>query len=333
MPYTVWGAFDQFRKEKVDLDPEVTKTARASRDYLFEQLRKLAGKVSGFPPLTGSFQDFGSFARKTKIRPLNDIDFLALMNGRGTTATPSSSDPYTYWLKITKSDAPLASFPDSYGYVNSTSILYKIRDSLRSLNSYRKAELKKNMQAVVLNLLSYDWSFDIVPAVPVSDGHEGTVHYLIPNGRGDWIATDPRIDAANATRVNQSHANKFLPTVRLLKYWNRRTHKPALQPYYFETLAISVFRYASSITDFPSAVKHFFHNCPTYLWSSCPDPKSLGPALDADISYETKKKVADAMSEAAQFADWAQMYNAQENSEKAIYWWGRIFGPEFPSYG
>lgn len=333
MAYTVWTAFNQFRQNTVDLDPEVTKTARVSRDYLFLQLRKLAGEVPGFPPLTGSFQSFGSFARRTKIRPLDDIDFLALLNGRGTSTYVHLSKPYVHRIRVTDWDAPLADFADESDYVNSTRILYRIRDSLGSLSSYRKAELKKNMQAVVLNLVSYDWSFDIVPAVPVSDGREGTAHYLIPDGYGDWIATDPRIDAANTTSVNQSHANKFLPTVRLLKYWNRRTHKPALQPYYFETLAISVFRYASSITDFPSAVKHFFHNCPAYLWSSCPDPKSLGPALDADVSYDTKKKVADAMSEAAQFADWAQMYDAQKNSETAIYWWGRIFGPEFPSCG
>lgn len=333
MPYTVQAAFDQFRKGTVDLDPEVTRTARASRDYLFSQLEKLASNEPDFPPLSGTFLSYGSFARKTKIRPLNDIDFLAFLNGRGTSAMSSPSDSYTYWLKIVESSAPLARFPDNYGYVNSTKILYKVRDSLRSLSSYRKAELKKNMQAVVLNLLSYDWSFDIVPAVPVSDGRGGTGYYLIPDGSGNWIATDPRIDADNATAVNQSHANKFLPTVRLLKYWNRRTHKPMLQPYYFETLAINVFRYAPPIADFPAAVKYFFQNCPTCLWTSRPDPKNLGPALDTGVPYETKQKVADAMSKAAQDAGWALISESLQNIRDAIFWWNHIFGSEFPTYG
>ncbi len=332
MPYTVWGAFDQFRKEKVDLDPDETKTARTSRDYLFEQLRKLTGNASVFPPLTGSFQSFGSFARKTKVRPLDDIDFLALLNGRGTLAAPSSSNPYKYWLRILEQEAPLASFPDDCGYVNSTKILNRIRDSLRSVSSYPKAELNKNMQAVVLNLISYDWSFDIVPAVPVSDGHGGTSYYLIPDGLGDWISTDPRIDAANVTRLNQHHANEFLPALRLLKYWNK-IQKAALPSYYFETLAMKVFEYASPIASFSSAVLYFFQTCPRYLGSSCPDPKGLGPALDANVPNKTKQKVAFAMSEAAKHAVFASMSETLQNSREAIACWRYIFGPEFPSYG
>jgi hypothetical protein len=333
MPYTVRSAFDQFRKEKVDLDPEVTQTARKSRDYLFQQLRKLAGAVSNSLPLTGAFQGFGSFARKTKIHPLDDIDFLAFLNGRSTATYVHLSKPFVYRIRVTDYGAPLASFADDDGYVNSTRILYRMRDSLGSVSSYRKAELKKNLQAVVLDLGSYDWSFDIVPAVPVSDDREGTAHYLIPDGYGNWIATDPRIDAANVTRLNTRHAGQFLPTVRLLKYWNNRTHKPVLQAYYFETLALRVFDYSSPIGSFPAAAKHFFQACQAYLRISCPDPKGLGSALDASVSNETKQKVVNAMLEAAQYAERAEMCESQQDNKQAIYWWGRIFGLEFPSYG
>ncbi len=189
------------------------------------------------------------------------------------------------------------------------------------------------MQAVTLELMSYDWVFDVVPAVPIGDGSGGRAYYLIPNGRGDWIRTDPRIDQANVTRLNSQHGGLFLPTIRLLKYWNKRTVKPVLQTYYFETLAIKVFDYAPKIDDFPSAVKYFFDRGPTYLWSSCPDPKHLRPDLDTNVSYETKQKVSQAMNSAALQAGQAMTFEAESKHKEAIDSWMRVFGGVFPAYG
>lgn len=333
MPYTVWGAFDKFRTESVDLDPTQTKTARSSRDFLLDQLKTIAQNDILFPKLSGRYIPFGSFARSTKIRPLDDIDLLIPLVGSGTRSDQSPSNPYIYWLKITDNTAPLAIFPDEHGYVNSTKILNKFKNSLSKVKYYQKAEIKKTMQAVTLNLISYDWVFDIVPAVPVDDGRGGIAYYLIPDGHGEWIRTDPRVDDRNTTKVNTQHGSKFLPTMRLLKYWNNRTHKPRLMSYYFETLAIKVFEYATKITDFPQAIKYFFDMCPAYLATSCPDPKNLGPSLDTNVDSTTKQKVSAALSEAATFAGYALMYEQQSKNQEAIYWWGRIFGPNFPGYG
>lgn len=333
MPYTVWGAFDKFRKDNVDIDSDVSKKAKSSRDYLFDQLKALARDDSYFPKLTGSYLPYGSFARKTKICPLDDIDFLLLLNGQDTEVQASQNQPYTYWLKIKSTTAPLALFPDDCNYVNSTKVLNKIKSSLASVSNYRRAEIKKDMHAVTLDLISYDWAFDIVPAVPIYDLFGKIVYYLIPNGTGDWIRTDPRIDSTNVTGVNSWHDGEFLPVMRLLKYWNRRTHKPRLSSYYFENLALEVFQYSTKITSYPQAVKYFFDYCPSQLMSSCPDPKNLGPALDANIDWATKQKVSAAMSEAATQAGYALMYQGQSNDKDAIYWWGRVFGPEFPEYG
>lgn len=332
MPYTVWGAFDQFRKQTVDLDSDEVKRARASRDYLFEQIKKLSDEDIYFPKLSGGFIPYGSFARNTKIRPLDDIDMLVLLNGRGTSDDQSKSDPYVRWLKISDPTAPLAYFRDEYGYVNSTKILNKIRDSLSRVPNYAKADIHKNMQAVTLSLLSYPWVFDIVPSTPVGDGNR-TTHYVIPNGSGDWIRTDPRIDSENVTKVNTRHNGEFLPVLRLLKYWNNRTHKPVLKSYYFETLAIKVFLSASPIQNYQQAIKYFFDTCPTYLWLPCSDPKGLGPNLDANVPSETKTKVVDTMKNDSQSASYAIMYEGQSKDKDAIYWWGRVFGSGFPSYG
>lgn len=345
MAWTVLTAFDQFRKNVVDLDSKQTEIARASRNYLFNQIRLLAQTNTSFPKLESShpFENFGSFARKTKIKPLNDIDFLVLLSANNVTITNLYNEPYTYGVNLNpnfyystpSTSATLEQFADNYGDINSTKILNRIKSSLTSIHNYKKSEIKKTMQVVTLNLNSYDWVYDIVPAIPlpINSYPSANSFLLIPNGRGKWIATNPKIDAWNTTRINSKHNNKFLPTLRLLKYWNNRLHKPRLKSYYFETLAIKVFEFAPKIEDFPNAVKWFFDCCPSFLNASCPDPKTLGPNLDADIDWATKAKISEAMQEAGMYAADALNYNFRDDTKQAILSWKRIFGDKFPNYG
>jgi hypothetical protein len=333
MSLTAARAMQEFRSTVVDLDSAQTATARRSRDYLCEQLRQLRSKNSSAPPLTGGFFFFGSFARKTKIRPLDDIDMLVLINGRGTTEVQSSDSLYSYLLRITENASPLAPFASTLGFVNSVVVLNRLRSSLQSISNYQKAEIKRNQQAVTLNLKSYPWNFDIVPATAVNDSTGATTHYLIPDGRGNWMRTDPRRDQRNVTEANTKQVGWLLPTIRLLKYWNRRTHKPRLTPYYFETMAINVFRYASNIVSYQNAIYTFFQSCPIYLASSCPDPKNLGQALDTGIPMTIKNSVALAMETAKTAAGVAIQHELNGDHKQAIATWARIFGPDFPAYG
>lgn len=333
MSYTVGGAFDQFRSRSVDLDPEITRTARSSRDHLFTQMGRLDASDPDFPDLCGYYHSFGSFARRTKIRPLDDIDVLVPVNGWGTSAANMTGSTYTYALALTDRSAALARFADANGYVNSTRLLNQVKKSLASVPHYRRADIHKTLQAVTLNLVSYDWVFDVVPAVPIGGTGANPTYYLIPDGRANWIATDPRIDATNITDLNQSRNGQFLPLIRLLKYWNGRTHKPVLPSYYFENLARNVFLGISTIANSPSGLQQFFSWAPQHLICSCPDPKRLGPYLDAGIDMATKQKVSAAMQEAAKYTSYALTYEGQSNHKDAITCWGYVFGSEFPSYG
>jgi hypothetical protein len=333
MPYTVQRAFTLFVTEEVDLSVELTKKARVSRDFLLRQIAGTASEDESFPKLFGGYISFGSFARSTKTLPLDDIDLLLPLDGRGTVVSNVVYDPHSNWLSITNLLMPLADFSDEFGYVNSTKVLNKIKSCLSDIRKYKNADIKKNMEAVTLSLPSYDWVFDIVPAVPIGDGNGNIVYYLIPDGTGDWMRTDPRIDAAKCNRVDAQHNKLFRPTVRLLKYWNQRPVAPALPSYYLETLAQKVFSGLPPISSVRVGVERFFNNVNLHLWRPCPDPKGLGPALDADISNETKSKVADAMIEAGKNASLALLREQQNENAKAIFWWRKVFGERFPDYG
>ena len=81
MPYTVNACFEKFCKEVVDLDPEQTKTARTSRDFVLSNIARLSNEGE-LPNVLGDFcLNFGSFARNTKIRPLDDIDIMICYDG------------------------------------------------------------------------------------------------------------------------------------------------------------------------------------------------------------------------------------------------------------
>src|SRR5437660_96339 len=108
MPFTVAYSFNTFRQDKVDLDSAETSKARASRDFLIGQLKGLSSEPD-FPTITGQIIHYGSFARRTKIRPLDDIDFMLVLDGSGTEAQYRS--PEESWLHIEDQHAPLAAFP------------------------------------------------------------------------------------------------------------------------------------------------------------------------------------------------------------------------------
>ena len=300
MPYTLWSSIEKYREDVVDLDPDQTELARVSRDFLFTQLKLLdVNNRYIFPKLYKDPMPYGSLARKTKIRPLDDIDLLLLLEGTGTVSEKSHNDAFTYLLRIADKysvlepfgDSSSSSLPSYHGYVNSIKVMNAIKSSLSKVTYYKKAEIRRNQQAIVLNLTSYDWSFDVVPAVPIKNREGDITYYLIPNGSGKWMRTDPRKDTARLTAINQQHSVSIQSVIRLLKRWNRRTTKPRLDSYYFEALCLNVFDFAGRKSGISESIEYFFLMCPSYIWQSCPDPKGLGDDLDTNVDWDTKRKI------------------------------------------
>lgn len=330
MPSTVSACFQKFRTDFVDLPTEQTKTARSSRDFLYDQIKALKDASI----LSGATQSFGSFARHTKMRPLDDIDCLSLLQSAETTETWVGPGSYTYGLKAKSTASPLYAYTDSNGFVNSTKVLNAVKKALESVSQYKQSDIGRNGSAVVLNLKSYDWSFDVVPACAVTaQGASGTSYFIIPDGNGTWKRTDPRADGNRTSAASGKHNGNFLPAVRLLKYWNRRTNKPRLSSYYFETLLTNRALAGTAYVSVQAAVEDLLFGVRETVLNSCADPKGHEPALDSGIDSETKRKVRDAASTA-----WHEAYNAGKDEangrhKEAISRWKTVFGNDFPSYG
>ena len=98
MAQTVNSAFNQFNLDSVNLNTDRTTKANSSRDWLWGQLNTLDSKEDLDFPF--KYQDkhikFGSFARKTKIRELDDIDIMFCLIANGATYLKSGSIYYIH---------------------------------------------------------------------------------------------------------------------------------------------------------------------------------------------------------------------------------------------
>nr|WP_302705981.1 hypothetical protein [uncultured Dialister sp.] len=235
---TVNQAFDHFMKDYVNLDSDVVEKARLSRDNLLENVAEFDNKEDFFHLYPDRHIQFGSFARKTKCRELDDIDMMVCISADG--ATYSSERNWNDIRIIPSNTSDIQQqCKDEYGYLDSRKVLNVFKKKLSHVREYSRSDIKYNQQAVVLNLLSKDWSFDIVPCFFTVKELDGRDYYLIPNGDGHWEKTDPRKDRDTVTETNQGNDGRLLELIRLVKIWNRKSSVVTIPSYVLETLIVS----------------------------------------------------------------------------------------------
>src|SRR5690606_21089327 len=93
MPTNVNVAFAGFRRDVVDLDQGETVKARGSRDWLVDQIAAFPEADKAFPlPYEEMHTYYGSFHRRTKIRPLDDVDLISCLHAHGASYLDHQSD-------------------------------------------------------------------------------------------------------------------------------------------------------------------------------------------------------------------------------------------------
>jgi hypothetical protein len=332
MPLTVNAAFAQFLKDTVNLDPDKTKSARSSRDWLYGQISSF-GNDTTFPVLHPDYNiNYGSFARKTKIRPLDDIDMMIGLHAQGATYWDGGVSPIT--LTVTPSSNLTAFCNENTYTLNSIKVINKFIRKCEDVPQYSKAEIERNGSAAMLNLKSYDWSFDIVPCFMTVVELNGRNYYLIPDGSGNWKKTDPRIDRKRATDLNSAHDGHVLNVLRIIKYWNRRPTMPSMSSYLLETMILDYYS-AQTITaseyvdiEIPNVLAYIA----TAVNYQVNDSKGIQGNLN-DLSGDERNKISARATSDKQKADVARSLETDGDHKGSIQKWGEVFGSEFPAYG
>ena len=328
MSKTVNAAFSEFLDNSVNLDCNQTKKARESRDNLIEHICDFTGSDDFFNIYMEHNLKFGSFARHTKIRPLDDIDLMICFSASNNGIRRSY---YKYGDSIHISAIPfdydnLLVSSDSHD-LNSTKVINRMIKKLSQLKDYSKAEMHKNQEAATLKLKSYTWNFDIVPCFFTESGL-----YLIPDGCGNWKKTDPRIDNERTIRINQYHDGNILNIIRLIKYWNSQNHTIRIPSYMLECMVLSVYEYAPIKRNYrlSTEICELFNKIAIRIISDVPDPKGIQGNLNF-FDHSDRFTISKALLKANQKAREAvelEFLNIKGAFDK----WRDIFGNEFPKF-
>lgn len=327
MATTTNAAFSDFNTNIINLNSDRTTKARSSRDWLFGQLNCLDTKDNLYFPLLNDTRHirFGSFARNTKIKPLDDIDLLLCLSADGATYLKNGD---TYEILTADAGIRLKNL-SSNDVLSSRRVINKLISSLTEIEQYKAAQLHRRAEAATLSLKSYEWVFDIVPCF-----YTDTQLYLIPDGNGNWKATDPRVDQSRVTTLNQANNGRALQLIRTLKYWNQINSTHTIPSYLFEQFVLDYISQQESLgqwIDFE--IRSFFQHLSWAIYNSLQDPKGIQGDLnfyDYSQRYSISQKATWAYNK-AQEAISAEI--DEKNQKKSINIWREIFGGDFPVYG
>lgn len=332
MVKTVNGAFNDFLKEKVNLDSGNSISARSSRNWLMDQIHDFPNRDNDFPTLY-SLKDiyFGSFARKTQIRPLDDIDIMVGLSAEGSSYDNLVTNNI-HEITVPQTAVKLRKLcNDGENTLNSIKVINKFKKLLSDIPQYEKAEIKRNQEAVTLKLTSYDWNFDIVPCFFTVEDNDGRTYYLIPDGNGSWKKTDPRMDRDRVTDINQKNDGKVLNAVRIMKYWNKRPTMPTMPSYLLENIVLNRYDIHSAGDHIDFEVRYLFDYIRNHISNPIQDPKNIQGDIN-QLDYDEKIKIIARAGVDYNKAVEAWKLEKDGDHESAIKKWKEIFGSEFPDY-
>ncbi|NRO87492.1 SMODS domain-containing nucleotidyltransferase [Lactobacillus helveticus] len=321
MVKTVNSAFRDFLNDEVNLDPNQSKRARNSRDYLLTNIAEFSKDADFFDLYSGFNLYYGSFARKTKKKPLDDIDLMVGFSGNGYVYHKEEDH---YLISVNDRDKEYGCTDDD-GYLNSCKVIELLKSRLYEISNYQKAEMHRNMQAITLQLSSYPWNFDIIPCFYTIDEF-----YLIPNGYGKWERTDPRIDNERTTNLNQKFDGHLLELIRLVKYLNSRKLTVTIPSYLLEVIILNYYdtQYFNGIWNIDDNLKSIFREIATQIWNDVADPKEIQGNINT-LDQGDRYNIATFFNKEADKAGDAVRQRIIGNEQAAIDIWSNIFGEEF----
>jgi hypothetical protein len=332
MATTVDNAFDQFLTDTVRIASNRSEIAKSSKENLVREIIKFPSDGL-FPVLYPGMEsiDYGSFSRKTKIRPLDDIDIMIVLHAQGNSRTT-----YNNSFQITVPDTatqqlPLCN-PGTYT-LNSTKVLNRFKAYLSKVPDYKNADIKKNGEAATLTLDSYEWTFDLVPCFQTTPDYTGKTFFLIPDGAGNWKATDPRIDKERTQKVNNAQKVSVLDMVRLMKYWTRRPTMPTINSYFLENLILDYYGYTSKGTQWVDReLADIFAYIYNNIEKGLTDPKGFQGDIN-NLTDDERQKVKERARVDYHKAKEAIDFETEDKMKESVGKWGEIFGDKFPIFG
>ncbi|MCF4123038.1 hypothetical protein L1785_18845 [Antribacter sp. KLBMP9083] len=270
-------------------DYQQTSIINARKDRVVENLTAAFPSTTDLPFSRAILM--GSAAKGTIVRPIDDIDVLAVFSN-------ANGAWNTYRL-------------------DSQAFLYGVR---RAYNGLSTAQVGARGQAVRI-FFKNGGHVDVAPVFS-----HGNDVYGLPGGDGGWINTAPTVANSWFAKKHADLGYNLAPLVRLLKKWNN-AHSKRLRSFHLETIAASTFRTLGSNRQ--SALANFFEWAPSHLNVS--DPGGQSGTLSNYLSWPGREEVIQALASAADRARKANEAEARGDHDEAKRLWRIILGSSFPS--
>ncbi|NHB58919.1 hypothetical protein G9F32_12960 [Acinetobacter sp. 194] len=333
MARTINGALNELVQDKVNLLKSRTDAGRRSRDHLLEQIKRLNDDSLEKLDFAETYNlPFGSFSRRTKVKPLDDIDQMIGLNGGKLVWNQATSyDEAIISIRNSLDKGTWSQLLNDDNTLSPIKVLNRFKRMLSNMNGYQNPELNRRQQAVTFKMTSNEWNFDLVPCFYTESGV-----YLIPSGNGNyWMQTDPRKDQTLATEVNQQHNGKVFEIIRLMKFWNKQDRKPSIPSSYLLEVMLLYF-YQSRWLTTAGTLQEEVEKCLIYIrdniYSWVKDPKGIEGninRLDGDI----RDKIHARVTKELENITYGNYYERMGDKEKAFEYWEKVMGSFFPAYG
>lgn len=306
--------------------PQITQGSK-SHTYIRELLANKSTQDSTFPRLIDGDFLSGSYARGTKIYPLDDIDVMMVIDGTGLFAIREGQILNAEVRGSRKPDNPVIQHLGWNQWLSSRTVVELFHGALQQ--SHPNSTIKDSGQAVNVTL-SNGMGIDIVPSFHIvpSDGSQD--FYYIPMGRESdgWLVTNPKLDAEIAKNFDEKFNGMFTGVVRLIKHWNQHFNAGLLQSYHLETMAWYAFaNYQGIIERYDQALLHLFRNVQQLLVNPCPDATRLGGPIDSYLDYPDRQRSIGKVSDTIRVLMGSNLLGIGTEVQR-LRSWRHVMGPE-----
>jgi len=319
-------AFSSFLSKNVALaKPDISQGSK-SHNYIRSLLTNKHQTDGQFPSFVDGDFLSGSYARGTKIHPLDDIDVMMVIDGRGFHAIRHGRI-LDAEVRGGENQSVLLSRTGINGLLSSRLVVDIIHKALTI--SHPTSTVRKDNQAINIKLAS-GIGVDIVPSFHIVPCDGSQDFYFIPEGGNSdgWITTNPKIDEATSLKFEKAYGDKFKDVVRIIKYWNRFFNGDRLRSYHLEVVVWKTFApFGAVINSYPAALRYFFNNALPHLSSQCSDPTSLGDPIDNYLSPQDRQLSIDALQRTK--AVLTVPFLAAQNVQSETSQWKKVLGSDF----
>ena len=285
-----------------DIEPSPTTKKKASAAH--STLREFLRKHGTFSVVhVGTFLA-GSYKRDTAIRPVTkegeeerpDVDIIVVTNH-------------------TLDDEPK-----------------DVLDLLYWTLKERYNDIRKQARSVRTSTASAD--MDAVPII-APQGMEGTL--FIPDRKlSRWLVTNPPRHTTWATEINQVSGGRFKPLVKLMKWWRRENRTVSKRPKGFvieciaaECMDFEETQYADLfLGTLEGIVRRYALSVAADRLPYIEDPGVPGNSVTTGMTFAAFEGF---YSKAKAHAELGRRAQKEQDPDKALALWRKIFGPRFPA--